>query len=218
MTLELLLSIGALSLLDMLSPATLGVTVYLLLSERDRLIPRLFIYLLTVAGFYFLVGAALMLGLDAVLPSVTGIFQNRTVSWIMTVVGGVLFIASFFIPTKKTSEPRRPRSKSFGAMIGLGFTTSLLEVATALPYFAAIGLMTTAQLTTVQWMPILAAYNIVMVLPPILLLGLHLVFGRMMQRPLEKLRLKISQSSGSILSWVLCIAGLILVLNSIDNL
>ncbi|MGC6588508.1 GAP family protein [Paenibacillus sp. Dod16] len=218
MTLELLLSIGALSLLDMLSPATLGVTVYLLLTERDRLIPRLFIYLFTVAGFYFLIGAALMLGLDAVLQSVSGIFQNRTVSWIMTVVGGVLFVASFFIPTKKTSEPRRPRSKSFGAMIGLGFTTSLLEVATALPYFAAIGLMTTAQLTTVQWMPILAAYNIVMVLPPILLLGLHLVFGRVMQRPLEKLRLKISQSSGSILSWVLCIAGLILVLNSIDNL
>lgn len=217
MTLELLLSIGALSLLDMLSPATLGVTVYLLLIERDRLIPRLFIYLFTVAGFYFLVGAALMLGLDAVLQSVTGIFQNRTVSWIMAIVGAVLFVASFFIPTKKTSGPRRPRSKSYGAMIGLGFTTSLLEVATALPYFAAIGLMTTAQLTTVQWMPILAAYNIVMVLPPILLLGLHLVFGRMMQRPLEKLRLTIAQSSGSILSWVLCIAGLILLLNSIDN-
>ena len=79
-----------------------------------------------------------MLGLDAVLQSVSGIFQNRTVSWIMTIVGGVLFVISFFIPTK-TSEPRRPRSKSFGAMIGLGFTTSLLEVATALPYFALSG-------------------------------------------------------------------------------
>lgn len=60
--------------------------------------------------------------------------------------------------------------------------------------------------------------NIVMVLPPFILLGLHLVLGRMMQRPLEKLRLRIAKSSGSILSWVLCIAGLILLLNSIDNL
>ncbi|MBY0159807.1 GAP family protein [Paenibacillus lautus] len=218
MTTELLLSVGALSLLDTLSPATLGVTVYLLLTERDRLITRLWVYLFTVAGFYFLVGAALMLGLDAVLQSVTGIFQNRTVSWVMAVTGGVLFAASFFVPTKKTTEPRRPRSKSLGAMIGLGFTTSLLEVATALPYFAAIGLMTSAQLTPVQWVPILAAYNVIMVLPPLLLLVLHLAFGRMMQRPLEKLRLKIAQSSGSVLSWVLCIAGLILVLNSIDNL
>ena len=103
-------------------------------------------------------------------------------------------------------------------MIGLGFTTSLLEVATALPYFATIGLMTTAHLQTVQWMPILVRIQYRDGAPPILLLGLHLVFGRMMRRPLEKLRLKIAQSSGSILSWVLCIAGLILVLNSIDNL
>lgn len=218
MTTELLLSVGALSLLDILSPATLGVTVYLLLTERDRLITRLLVYLFTVAGFYFLVGAALMLGLDAVLQSVTGIFQNRTVSWVMAVTGGVLFAASFFVPTKKTTEPRRPRSKSLGAMIGLGFTISLLEVATALPYFAAIGLMTSAQLTPVQWVPVLAAYNVIMVLPPFLLLGAQLAFGRMMQRPLEKLRVKIAQSSGSVLSWVLCIAGLILVLNSIDNL
>ncbi|SEM63621.1 Sap, sulfolipid-1-addressing protein [Paenibacillus sp. cl141a] len=218
MTTELLLSVGALSLLDTLSPATLGVTVYLLLTERDRLITRLWVYLFTVAGFYFLVGAALMLGLDAVLRGVTGIFQNRTVSWVMAVTGSVLFAASFFVPTKKTTEPRRPRSKSLGAMIGLGFTTSLLEVATALPYFAAIGLMTSAQLTPVQWVPVLAAYNVIMVLPPLLLLVARLAFGRMMQRPLEKLRLKIAQSSGSVLSWVLCIAGLILVLNSIDNL
>ncbi|AWP28032.1 hypothetical protein PVOR_15769 [Paenibacillus vortex V453] len=218
MTLELLLSIGVLSLLDMLSPAALGVTVYLLLTERDRLISRLGVYLVTVAGFYFLVGAALMLGLGAVMKSISDIFQNRTVSWMMAILGGVLFVASFYVPTKKKSEPRRPKSKSFGAMIGLGFTTSLIEVATALPYFAAIGLMTTAQLNTVQWVPILAAYNMVMVLPPLILLGLHLVLGRVMQRPLEKLRVKIAESSGSLLSWVLCIAGVILVLNSIDYL
>lgn len=218
MTLELLLSIGVFSLLDMLSPAALGVTVYLLLTERDRLISRLGVYLVTVAGFYFLVGAALMLGLGAVMKSISDIFQNRTVSWMMAILGGVLFVASFYVPTKKKSEPRRPKSKSFGAMIGLGFTTSLIEVATALPYFAAIGLMTSAQLNTVQWVPILAAYNMVMVLPPLILLGLHLVLGRVMQRPLEKLRVKIAESSGSLLSWVLCIAGVILVLNSIDYL
>ncbi|MCM3342557.1 GAP family protein [Paenibacillus sp. MER TA 81-3] len=218
MTTEMLLSVGALSLLDTLSPATLGVTVYILLTVKERLVPRLLVYLMTVAGFYFVVGASLMLGLDAVFESVSGIFQNQVVSWIMAIVGGALFIGSFYVPTKKVSEPRRPKSKSIGAMIGLGFTTSLIEVATALPYFAAIGLMTTAQLTTVQWVPILAAYNFIMVLPPLVLIGLHLVFGRLMQNPLEKLRVKIAKSTGSALSWIMCIAGLILLLNSIDNL
>ncbi|UNK16307.1 GAP family protein [Paenibacillus sp. N3/727] len=218
MTIELLLSVGALSLLDMLSPATIGVTVYLLLAERDRLVPRLLVYLITVAGFYFFVGVLLMLGLDVVFETMSGIFQNRTVSWIMAIVGGALFIASFYVPTNKPSEPRRPKSKSIGAMIGLGLTTALIEVAMALPYFAAIGLMTTAKLPIVQWAPILVAYNFIMILPPLLLFGFHLVFGRLMQRPLEKLRVKIAKSSGSALSWIMCIAGLILLLNSIDNL
>ncbi|WP_082112453.1 GAP family protein [Paenibacillus sp. DMB20] len=218
MTIELLLSVGALSLLDTLSPATLGVTVYLLISERDRLVPRLLVYLITVAGFYFFVGVSLMLGLDVVFESVSNVLQNRTVSWLMAIVGGALFIGSFYVTTEKTTEPRRPKSKSIGAMIGLGLTTSLIEVATALPYFAAIGLMTAAQLPIVQWAPILVAYNFIMILPPLLLFGLHLVFGRKMQRPLEKFRIKIAKSSGSALSWIMCIAGLILLLNSIDNL
>ncbi|WP_106767386.1 GAP family protein [Paenibacillus faecalis] len=218
MTTELLISVGALSLLDTISPAMLGVTVYLLLSARDRLVPRLMVYLLTVAGFYFFVGASLMLGLDAIFESVSGILQNRAVSWIMAITGAVLFIASFYVPTKKTTEPRRPKSSSIGAMVALGFTTALLEVATALPYFAAIGLMTTAQLKIFQWVPILVAYNFIMILPPLLLFGLHAVFGRLMQKPLERLRVKLANSSGSVLSWVMSIAGIILFLNSIDHL
>lgn len=53
MSLELLVSVGGLALLDTLSPTTLGVTVYLLLTEKERLSTRLMIYLVTVAAFYF---------------------------------------------------------------------------------------------------------------------------------------------------------------------
>lgn len=217
MTIELLLSVGALSLLDTLSPATLGVTIYLLITVKEGLIPLIFSYLITVAGFYFAVGVSLMLGIDAAFEAVSGIFQNRTINWLMTIIGAGLFIGSFKIPEKRTTEPYRPKSKSIHSMIGLGFTTSLIEVATALPYFAAIGLMTAAHLPANQWIPVLAAYNFVMIVPPLVLLVLHLLFGRWMQKPLERIRDKIA-STGSALSWVMCIAGLILVLNSIDNL
>lgn len=217
MTIELFLSVGALSLIDTLSPATLGVTIYLLLTVRKGLIRNLFAYLITVAGFYFAVGASLMMGFDALYQSVSVIFQNRAVSWLMTIVGGGLFIGSFYMPAKKMSEPRRPKSKSIASMIGLGFTTSLVEVATALPYFTAIGLMTSAHLTANQWIPVLAAYNFVMILPPLVLLALHLLLGSWMIKPLERIRDKIA-STGSGLSWIMCIAGVILLLNSIDNL
>jgi len=218
MSIELLLMVGGLALLDMLSPTALGVTVYLLLTEKERLSSRLMIYLLTVAGLYFLVGVSLMLGLDALMPVFSSIFQNRIVSWVMLISGGALFIASFYYPKSKRSELPRPKSKSKASMVALGFTTSLIEVGAAFPYFAAIGLMTTSNLPAFQWLPILAGYNFIMVLPPLIMFILHLLFGRMMQRPLERLRIKLMKHSGSAISWIMCIVGLILIFNSLDYL
>jgi len=207
--------VGGLALLDMLSPATLGVTVYLLLTEKERLSSRLMIYLLTVAVFYFSVGVALMLGLDAFLARFSSIFQNRIVSWAMLIIGGILFIASFYYPKSKKTDLPRPKSKSKKSMITLGFMTFLIEVGTAFPYFAAIGLMTTSNLAVFQWLPIIVGYNFIMILPPLILFILHLLLGRVMKRPLERLQIKLSKHSGSAASWVMCIVGLILVFNSL---
>jgi cytochrome c biogenesis protein CcdA len=210
--------VGGLALLDTLSPATLGVTVYLLLTEKERLSSRLMIYLVTVAAFYFVVGVAFMLGLDVLLAAFSSIFQNRIMSWVMLIIGGILFIASFYYPKSKKSDLPGPKSKSKTSMIALGFTTALIEVGTAFPYFAAIGLMTTSNLTVLEWLPILAGYNFIMVLPPLILFTLHLLLGRVMQRPLERLRIKLSKHSGSAISWIMCIVGLILIFNSLDYL
>ena len=62
-------------------------------------------------------------------------------------------------------------------MIGLGLATGLLEAGTALPYLGAIGIMGTAGLAASTWAPMLAAYNLVMVLPPVLLYLGHRVLG-----------------------------------------
>nr|WP_195573976.1 GAP family protein [Paenibacillus sp. 1001270B_150601_E10] len=218
MSAELLLTVGGLAVLDMLSPATLGVTVYLLLTEKERLGSRLMIYLFTVAAFYFIVGVAFMLGLDVLLAVFSSILQNRIVSWMMMIVGVLLFIASFYYPKSKKSDLPRPKSKSKASMIALGFTTSIIEVGLAFPYFAAIGLMSTSHLAVYQWLPILAGYNLMMVLPPFIVFTLHLWLGRVMQRPLERLRIKLSKNSGSAISWMMSIVGLILIFNSLDYL
>ncbi|MEH7048736.1 GAP family protein [Bacillus pseudomycoides] len=218
MSTELLLLIGGLALLDTLSPATLGVTVYLLLTDKERLTKRLLVYLLTIAGFYFAVGVSLMLGLDFLLEIISGVFQNRIVSWTFFIIGVILFIASFYVPTKKSSDLPAPKSKSILSMVALGFTTSLIEVGTAFPYCAAIGIMTTSNLSWVEWSSILAGYNFIMVLPSLVLFLFYLLFGRWMQTSLEKLRVKIANYTGSALSWIMCIVGLILIFNSLDYL
>ncbi|PFK47024.1 hypothetical protein COI93_02745 [Bacillus cereus] len=218
MNTELLLLIGGLALLDMLSPTILGVTVYLLLTDKDRPTKRLLVYLLTIAGCYFAIGVSLMLGLDFLLEIVSGIFQYRTVSWTVFIIGLILFIASFYVPTKKSSDLPEPKSKSICSIIALGFTTTLIEVSAAFPYFGAIGIMTTSNLSWVEWSFILAGYNFIMVLPSLVLLLSYFLFGRWMQTPLENLRVKITNNAGSALSWTMCIVGLILIFNSLDYL
>ncbi|TCS95966.1 GAP family protein [Hazenella coriacea] len=211
MTTELLISIGALSILDTLSPTTIGVTVYMLLSASERSTRRLLIYLLTVSVFYFIVGILLMLGMDKVFQAITHFGNNNQ---LMTFAGLGLLIGSFFVPTKSTSEPRKPKNKSILAMIILGLTTGIIEVGTALPYFAAIGIMTSNQLPMMESVTILAGYNFIMVLPSIILIILHHTFQKRMQAPLEKLRKKIVENSGSTLSWLMSIAGILLLINA----
>ena len=214
---EQLLLIGGLAILDTLSPTTIGVTIYLLLTDKERLTKRLFVYLLTVAGFYFAVGVSLMLGLDFLFKFISGLFQNRIVSWSFFIIGVILFIASFYIPPKKNSEIPHQNQKHF-FNDRARFTTTLIEVGTAFPYFAAIGILTTSNLSLIQWSSILAGYNLIMVLPSLLLFLFYLLFGRWMQKPLERLRMKIANSTGSALSWIMCIVGFLLILNSLDYL
>jgi cytochrome c biogenesis protein CcdA len=136
----------------------------------------------------------------------------------MLIIGGILFIASFYYPKSKRSDLPRPKSKSKASMIALGFTTALIEVGAAFPYFAAIGLMTSSNLAVFQWLPILAGYNFNMVLPPLIVFTLHLLLRQVMQRLLERLRIKLAKHSGSAISWIICIVGLILIFNSLDYL
>jgi hypothetical protein len=50
-----------------------------------------------------------------------------------------------------------------------------------------------------------------MVLPSLVLFLFYLLFGRWMQKPLEKLWVKIANNTGSALSWIMCIVGLLLI-------
>lgn len=100
-----------------------------------------------------------------------------------------------------------------GAMVALGLTTSILEVATALPYFATIGILTSNHLAFYEWLPIITGYNLVMITPAIILLVLHLIFRRLMNEPFRKIHTFFNQSTSSALSWIMFFVGLILLIN-----
>lgn len=213
---EILLYIGALAILDMFSPAIIGVTVYVLLVGNRNQTQLIIAYLTTVIVFYFCTGVFLMLGLDIILNPIADALSSNTAKVFMTIIGTILFIGSWFVPKKKTAESPKPKHFKVGAMIVLGITTSLLEVATAIPYFASIGLMISNEFTMYEWLPVLAGYNVMMVAPALVLLLLHILFRRFMQKPLRNIQALFQKNTSSALSWVMFIVGLILLANGSD--
>lgn len=216
MSTELLLTIGGLALLDMLSPATIGVTVYILLTEKKRVTKRLLLYFMTVASVYVAIGIFFMVGTGFLVNWITNILENKVVSWGVFSLGAIVFTASFFMPEKKQSNEAKPTSTNMFAMIPLGLTTSLLEVGTALPYFTAIGMMVTAHVSWMESFLAIIGYNVIMILPPVILLIFYRLFYAWMQRPLKRIHEKLNNQKSSTLSWVMCIVGIILVFSSLD--
>ncbi|WP_100331295.1 GAP family protein [Bacillus xiapuensis] len=215
---DLLIYLGGLALLDTLSPTIIGVTLFLILTNKNHLTSRLFSYLFTVVLLYFSLGIVMMLGLHYIIEAFSNIFQNKVFSWIIFMIGIILFAASFFIPTNKKNNIPKPKNQSVSSIIFIGITTFLIEAGSAFPYFAAIGLLTTNDIPSYQWVPIIATYNIIMVLPALLIFLGYKLFGRWINSNLVNLHNKISSSSNSALSWIMCIVGLILIFNTLDYL
>lgn len=218
MNVEILLIVIGLALIDTLSPTVIGITLYLLLREQRKLYRLLIVYLMTVAILYFLFGSALLLGISLSISFLQGLFQNRVISWTIFLTGIILFILSFYMPKRKAAVTSLPSIINSSSMIFLGVITFLIEGSTALPYFAAIGLMSTSNLNLFEWIPILILYNLIMVLPSLLLMIFYKLFSRLLNPLLQKLNNRLANSKESALSWVVCIVGLLLVFISLDYL
>ncbi|WP_285732867.1 GAP family protein [Nocardiopsis sp. ATB16-24] len=208
--LDVLVPVAGLALLDTLSPATIGITLYVLLTGTHAVARPLFAYLATVAVFYFTLGCVLMLGFGVLFQALEGLADSPVLGWVMVVLGAGMLGYALFMPTGSRRQ-RRPAALGTTAMIGLGVATGLLEGGTALPYFGAIGIMTTADLPVAVWVPMLAVYNLVMVLPPILLYLAHRLFGERLRPRLERWRTKVESSSREAMGWVIGIAGFLVL-------
>ncbi|SDC90123.1 Sap, sulfolipid-1-addressing protein [Terribacillus halophilus] len=219
MPMELLLIVGGLALLDMISPVALGVTFYWITEKRSDIVEKLSIYLATIAVLYFSFGLLLLLGLDFLLDNVADLLQIKIISWFVFLIGITLFVISFYVPKKRsTLVPANRGPIHRGHALFLGVFTFLLEAGTALPYIAATGIIAAADSTWGQNLALLGGYNLLMILPCILLYMLFHFAGASVKEKASALLQKLEQSTGSTLSWILCLAGLVLVYYTVDYL
>ncbi|WP_281282808.1 GAP family protein [Nonomuraea terrae] len=172
------------------------------------------VYLGSVAIAYFALGVLLMLGLGAVVP----IVDEAAWAWGQGVLGAALIVGSYFIPGKNPERASiRARSFTMRAMLLLGLGTWLFEFATAVPYFAAIGIMTMAGPSAVQWSPLLGAYVTVMVIPGILLYVAWAALGDRMRERSDRWQDKLSSGPRTTLSWIVGTAGFLLLLDVLPD-
>lgn len=211
MSIETIGAVLGLALLDTLSPTVIGITLYLLLARPHRVGALLGVYLGSVAIAYFALGVVLMLGLGAVVPLV----DDTVWVWGQAVLGAALIVGSFFIPDKNPERASiAARSFTVRSMLLLGLGTWLFEFSTAVPYFGAVGIMTSASLPAVQWSPLLGVYVTIMVIPGILLFALWTAMGERMRERFERWQNKLSSGSRTTLRWIVGIAGFLLLLDA----
>ena len=200
--LGLVLSIG---LADSLNPSTVGPALYLAAGERPR--SSVLRFTAAVAAVFFVGGAVLTIGpgqaLLALIPH-----PGRTVRYIAETVAGVamLVVAGVLFFNRERLGQREPRDTPhrFGSPAILGVTLSVIELPTALPYFAVIVAIIAAGLNPVAELLLLALYNVCFVLPLLLIVLTLTLAGDRAQVLLNRARVYLRRH------WPVLVAGLAL--------
>lgn len=229
-----------LALIDSTSFGTLLIPVWLLMTSNRVRIDRFFIYLFTVAGLYFLFGLVIMFGADILLNRYGTLLESKQLLVGKLILGVILLIISQLMDSKKARLRASERAANGGGrilnwrkrvmgdndssknaqmtLIGLALTAVILEIATMLPYLAAIGLITVESSTWSTSVLLLLGYCIVMILPALLLLIGRLVAQKTLSAILVKFDNWLSKNAQSTTAWIIGIVGFLLATNAIYDL
>ncbi|MDZ3822872.1 MAG: GAP family protein [Pseudoxanthomonas sp.] len=212
---ETVAAVLALAVVDSINPSALVVAIYLL--TQANVVARLLAYVAGILASYFAFGCALMLGAGALFERFGAALDHPVVWGMQAALGAVLLACAVFAPKRGPNPPPpppAPRAGGLAGMVLLGATVTALELVTALPYFGAIALMVGAGLPASAWLPLLLVYNLVFVLPPLALLGLHLAFGSRLRDRYGAWQARLQAGAREALLWIFGIVGVGLLVDA----
>ena len=198
-----------LAVIDSINPSAIVVTLYLLSTAGSRALVQVAVYVGAIFITYLLLGVMMMLGIESLLPSLGGVLRGRTGLVAQSLVGLVLLVYGLTASTNRQSSPvvARPSASTYAALVMLGVSVTAMELPTAIPYFAAIALISEAGLPIRAWAPLLGVYNVIFVLPPIALLAGHLVLQGRLAEPYAALRQRLESGARETMLWVAGLVG-----------
>ncbi|WP_103670343.1 GAP family protein [Pseudanabaena sp. BC1403] len=212
----LLPSLIAIAALDSLNPSAIALQVYLLGTTKP--IPRSLAFVIGIFLAYWTSGLLAVLGLNQFIQTVianSGISLSTPLLYtIQLLIGIILLVVGITLRIPAQTEPvKAPTKLTLARTFLLGMSVTVLELPTALPYFAAIEQIARANLDLLSIASILALYNLIFVLPPIALVVLYLLFHRQsfVLSLLQRINRSIAIYSPHILRFVLLGLGIFLI-------
>jgi hypothetical protein len=228
MTLALLGGLALLALVDSTSFGTLLIPIWLMLAPGRIRVGRFLVYLGTVAAFYFVVGVLLVAGVARFSDEISDALDTTPVQIAQLVLGLGLLVAGLRLGSTKSAGPSgrllRWRERAVGengsvrGLMALAVTAVLIEVASMVPYLAAIGLIGTADVSRPTTVAVLAGYCLVMVLPALVLLGGRIGAAGLVEPLLQRVNAWMERTGRENTAWLLGIIGVILAANALDGL
>lgn len=230
----------ALALVDSMSFGTLLIPVWLLMTPGRVRVGRVLLFLLTVTATYFLIGLTLLAGATALIDRFNGLQASDAFLIGQLMVGLGLFVISIRMDSKgararaaeraANGEGRiaRWRAKAMGegvdsarstaALMALAATAVLAELATMIPYLAAIGIITAQGSGWPGGTALLAGYCLAMITPALVLTFGRVVAHSALAGPLSRLDHWLTRHAHSTTAWIIGIVGAILALRAISAL
>lgn len=225
MTLELGLALLGLALVDSINPSALVVAAVILTkSQPEHRIPGLLAYLAGVFVSYLALGLLVLAGIDSVLGLVRDIAAFRPVLIVQAVAGGSLLLYAVLAPATVDARKRRRRDDLMhralrpAPLFLYGGYVTVVELITALPYFAALGLLSNARLSFTVTVAVLVAYCLIFITPPA---GVAVLYRRHRQRVDTWMQRHNERAGGrgrEALLWITGIGGFVLLSRAITDL
>lgn len=162
-------------LLDCLNPATIITQILIVIKSKSLRISSLF----AIGTFltYFVSGLLLYYGVSDYLMDLTsGIHIKRNLVFIICEIVLLIITIFYFIQTfykTKKAKPTKSIFLSTYAILSIAVGSTLSDMPTALPYFAFIGKLKQTTTSLLGEVGYLFLYNIIYVLPLILILFLY---------------------------------------------
>lgn len=210
---SLLLVIFGLALVDSINPTAIALAAIIMLTRR-RWVCSVASFVLGESLVYLGVGVAALLGFSAVGDTVREYWYSPGAYVVEGLVGVGLLIYSFLAPSKPRKE-RDTADRGLVSLFVLGMSIAVVEFATALPYFAAIGLLIREDVQTWASLVTLLAYNVVMFLP---ILALGLAYSLLPASTGERMNAFVERNRGKgrdAMLWVVGIVGALLVADAV---